>query len=182
MRGRAGRFAALFALLGSAFLAACAAGGSAPEIAVRDDNFRPYREYTTGKQLVSTYPNTFAAELIGRVDRKTGATTTLISADFAYQDDRMRKYESARDARAEALPLQGISRVRSCEQHVCVHEEKFAVEIPEDALRRAPAGGYQPKIFARDGGDTTVTIPKGQIDLLLAALHKQSPQDAAPTN
>ncbi len=179
MRGCAKRFAASIALLG---LAACAGGASAPEIALRDDAFRPYREYTTGQRVVRAYPNTLATELIARVDRKTGATTTLLSADFTYWASRMRRYDSARDARAEALTFAKTSRHRACEKGTCVYEERFTVEIPQAQLRSAPVDGYQLKVFAREGGDATITIGKGDIEQLLAALDAPVAQSAVPTN
>jgi hypothetical protein len=103
---RSARFAALIAMSGSALLAACAGGAPVPTVSLRDDNFRPYREYTTGQRTFRAYPNTFITELVARVDRKTGVTRTLLSADFRYLGGRMRKYESARNASAEALTFE----------------------------------------------------------------------------
>ncbi len=182
MRGCVTRFAALVALSGSALLAACAGGASAPTVSLRDDNFRPYREYTTGQRTVRVYPNTLMTELVARVDRKTGAAKTLLVADFRYWGTRMRKYESARNASAEALTFEQISRHRSCEKGDCLYDEQFTVEIPESDLRRAEAGGYPLKVFAREGSDTTLAIQKPDIERLFAALDKPSPQAAAPTN
>jgi hypothetical protein len=186
MRSRARRFAALISLLGCALLAACAGGASAPEIALRDDTFRPYREYATPQRTVRAYPNTLATELIARVDRKTAATTTLLSADFTYWGSRMRKYESARDVRARALTFAQISRNRSCQKGECVFEERFTVEIPQAELRSAPSTGYQLKIFARDGGDAAITIGRSDIEQLLAAFanpeSKPESQAAAAAN
>jgi hypothetical protein len=179
MRGCAKRFAASIVLLG---LAACAGVASAPEIALRDDAFRPYREYSTGQRIVRAYPNTLATELIARVDRKTGAATTLLSADFTYWAGRMRRYESARDARAKTLTFAKISRHRACEKGTCLYEERFTVEIPQAELRSAPVDGYPLKVFARDGGDATITIGKRDIEQLLAALAEPSPQNAAAAN
>jgi hypothetical protein len=179
MRGGAKRFAASIALVG---LAACAGGAAAPEIALRDDVFRPYREYTTGQRVVRAYPNTLATELIAHVDRKTGAATTLLSADFTYWASRMRRYESARNARAKALTFAKISRHRACEKGNCVYEERFTVEIPQAELHSAPPEGYPLKVFARDGGDATITIGKRDIEQLLAALDAPGAQSAAPTN
>jgi len=50
----------------------------------------------------------------------------------------MRKYESARNASAEALTFAQISRHRSCERGDCVYDEQFNVEIPEGDLRLPP--------------------------------------------
>jgi hypothetical protein len=153
---------------------------------LRNDTFRPYREYATPQRIVRAYPNTLATELIARVDRKTAATTTLLNADFTYWASRMRKYESAGDVRARALTFEPISRNRSCQKGECVFEERFAVEIPQDELRNAPATGYQLKIFARDGGDAAITIGRSDIEQLLAALTnpetKTESQQAASSN
>ncbi len=180
MRGT--RFAASIAVLGSALLAACAVNQVAPAIALRDDTFRPYREYTTGQRTVGGYPNTITTELVARVDRKTGASATLLGVGFVYKAERMRRYESARNARAEALTLQRVSRHRSCEKRSCVFDENVTIEIPESELRRATASGYQLKVFAQDGGDATLAIEKADIERLLAALDAPGAQAAAPTN
>jgi hypothetical protein len=93
---------------------------------------------------------------------------------LVYAADRMRRYESARNLSAEALRFQRISRHRSSETRSCVYDEKFMIEIPADELRRAPPAGYQLKIFAREGADTTLTIAKADIERLFAALDKPS--------
>ncbi len=180
MRGM--RFAASIAMLGSALLAACAAGTSAPEIALHDDIFRPYREYSAGRRVVYGYRNILAAELIARVDRKSGAATTLVRVRFEYWGGRMRRYESARSAQAEALALETLSRNRSCGDGDCHYQDLLSVEIPQDELRRAAADGYRLKVFARNGDGATITIAKADIDQLLATLDKIAPQAAAPTN
>jgi len=56
------------------------------------------------------------------------------------------------------------------------------IEIPADALRRASSGGYPLKVFARDGGDATISVAKADIERLFAALDKPLPQAATPTN
>jgi len=174
------RFAALVASLGSALIAACAAGApgqmsAADEtLGVSDDAFSPFREYTAGQRSVSGYPNTVITKLAARVDRKTGATTLLVGGSFVYVASHMRKYESARNARAEPLAIRKISRHRSCRQGSCTFDEKFNIELSEAELRGAPAEGYKIKVFAREGGGTTITVAKADIDRLFAALDKRA--------
>ncbi len=160
-------------LLAMVLLGGHAIAAHAAEVTMRDDNFRPYREYTTGPARISNYPNLIATELIARVDRKSRAAATLVSMEIAYTGDQMRNYESARNARAESLGFQQIGRSRSCEKRMCTYDETFTVEIPPDELRRAPPGGYQFKVFGRGGGDALITVPKGAIDRLLGAVDKQ---------
>ena len=80
MRIRPRRFTALAVLLAASAFAAHSA-----EITLRDDKFQPYREYTTGRVVVSTYPNLLATELLARIDRKTAAAETLVSVEVAYE-------------------------------------------------------------------------------------------------
>jgi hypothetical protein len=63
-----------------------------------------------------------------------------------------------------------------------MYDEQFTVEMPEGDLRRAQAGGYPLKVFARDGSDATLAIRKADIDRLFAALDKPDAPPAAPTN
>ncbi|HKZ96597.1 MAG TPA: hypothetical protein VJ045_06415 [Hyphomicrobiaceae bacterium] len=173
MRRRALEYAAFLAI---SLLAAGSAAAHAGEIALRDDTFLPYREYSAGQVRLSSYPNLIATELLARVDRKTGAISTLVSLEFAYGGDHLRSYESARNARAETLRFNAISHRRSCEKKdLCVYDEIFTVEIPETELRGAPSDGYQLKVFARGGGDAVVTVPRATIERLLAAVDKQRP-------
>ncbi len=141
------------------------------QVQVRDDQFRPYREYTTGRIRAGTYPNLLAVELSGRIDRTSGALTTLISVEFAYLSDHKRNYESARDSRAQPLRFTRLASHGRCPPGAkCAFTEVFTVDIPDAELRQAPAAGYQLKVFARKGGDALVTIPKAQIVGLLARI------------
>jgi hypothetical protein len=141
------------------------------QVQVRDDQFRPYREYTTGRVRAGAYPNLLAVELNGRIDRQSGALTTLISVEFAYLSDHKRGYESARNSNAQPLRFTRVSSHGRCPPGaMCSFSEVFAVEIPDAELRQAPAEGYQLKVFARNGPGVTVTIPKAQIAGLLARI------------
>jgi hypothetical protein len=156
----------------AALLAASAFAADAAEITLRDDKFQPYREYTTGRVVVSTYPNLLATELIARVDRKSAATEALVSVEVAYEGYRARHYDSARDAHAEPLAFNEVAHEGGCPRPPCAYNEKFTVAIPMPELRNAPAAGYQLKVFAKGGGDAVITVPRGPIDRLLAVIDK----------
>ena len=143
------------------------------EITLQDDEFRPFVEYATGTIRLSSYPNYILLKLIARIDRKTGKTSTLASVTFVYPGRAMRKYNSARNARAEVLRFYKPLRQRECEKRVCSVSETLMIEIPETELRRAPPDGYKLKVFARDGSDMLVAIPRGVIERLFAKLDKQ---------
>jgi len=90
------------------------------EITLQDDKFRPFVEYATGTIRLSSYPNYILFKLIARIDRKTRKTSTLVSVTFVYSARHMRKYESARNARAEVLRFYKPTRHRTCEKRACV--------------------------------------------------------------
>lgn len=141
------------------------------QIQVRDDQFTPYREYTTGRVRAGTYPNLLALELNGRIDRKSGALTTLLNVEFAYVSDHKRGYETARNSQAQPLRFTRLSSHGRCPPGAkCSYGELFTVEIPEAELRQAAPEGYQLKVFARNGPGAVVSIPKAQIVALLARI------------
>ena len=47
------------------------------------------------------------------------------------------------------------------------------IGIPQAELRQASPDGYQLKVFARDGSDMLVAIPRGVIERLFAKIDKQ---------
>ena len=143
------------------------------EITLQDDKFRPFVEYATGTIRLSSYPNYILLKLMARIDRKTGKTSTLASVTFVYSARHMRKYESARNARAEVLRFYKPTRHRSCEKRACVVNETLMIGIPEAELRHASPDGYKLKVFARDGSDMLIAIPRGAIERLFAKLDKQ---------
>ncbi|MGI9403670.1 MAG: hypothetical protein ACR2OF_04050 [Hyphomicrobium sp.] len=146
------------------------------EITLHDDAFRPFVEYATGTTRVSSHLNRFFFKLLARVDRKTGETSTLVSLVIAYEGSHLRKYKSARNARAEALRFYKPTRHRSCEEGWCSFDETLLIEIPQTELRQAPPAGYQLKVFARSGENVLITIPRGVIERLLAKLDNHSPK------
>ncbi len=151
-------------------LAVASTAAQAAEVTLRDDKFRPYREYTTGNVVIASLPNLLSTELIARVDRKTAATETLVSMEIAYEGDHARHYDSARDAHAEPLAFNEVAHEGGCQRPPCAYDEKFTVAIPIPELRKAPVGGYQLKVFAKRGGDALITVPRGAIDRLLAMI------------
>ena len=173
MRGRAWLFAAFvaFALPGCQINPA-----PSEEITLRDDEFRPFVEHATPTIRVSSYPNRFIVNLIARVDRKTGKTSTLVSLVIAYEGTRMRKFKSARNARAEALRFYKPTRHRLCNEGWCSFDETLLIGIPETELRQASPSGYQLKVFARDNSTLLITIPRSVIERLLAKLDKRAPE------
>ena len=138
---------------------------------LHDDRFRPYREYTTGQVRAGSYPNLVGLELNGRIDRRSGALTTLLSVEFAYVGLHKRNYESAHNNHAQPLPLTRVASHGRCPRRMtCSYTEVFTVEIPAAVLRQAAAEGYNLKVFARHGPNAQINIPKVQIAALLARI------------
>jgi hypothetical protein len=151
----------------------------AREIKITDDRFRPFREYTTGEIRIGNASGLASKQLVGRVDRQTGALTTLLQFEIAYLGNHKRSYENARNNRAEPLTFKPIRRHAKCHpRNGCVYSEMFLVIIPEAELRQVPGAGYQIKAFARNGPDILVTIPKELIARLFAKIDADRPRTA----
>lgn len=168
----AGRLAILVWVLA---LAGCvSAAQSIPEpgqIKVTDDPYRPYREYTTGEIKSANAVGVGAKQLVGRIDRTTGALTTVLQFEIAYQAYARRHYETARNAKAEVLAFNQVQKTARCRPGAdCVYGEQFIVTLPEAHLRAAGPEGYSVKVFARSGPDVLVALPKEMIDSLLARI------------
>jgi len=173
MRGRTW----LFAVFAAMALPGCYINPPpSKEITLRDDEFRPFVEYATPSIRMSSYPNYIFLRLVARIDRKTGERSTLAGLAFVYPGRAMRKYNSARKARAEVLRFYKPTRNRSCEECVCSVTERLMIGIPETELRQAPPSGYKFKVFARDGSEALITIPQDAIEQLFAKLDKHSPK------
>ena len=162
------------ALLAYGTLQACAAVAQTVQpgqIQLRDDQFRPYREYTTGRIRGGTHPNLLEIELNGRIDRQSGAVTTLFHVEFAYLGSRKRNYEAARNSRAQTLAFTKLGSSGRCSAgRTCPYSEVFTIEIPLTELRQVPSEGYQFKVFARQGPDAQLGMAKAQIMALLAKI------------
>jgi hypothetical protein len=153
------------------------------DIHERDDSFRPYREVFTGQHRVGGYPNLIGLRLVGRLDRKSGALSMQLEVEFAYMSDHKRGYHTARNNRAEALRFTALSSNGRCRTgSSCPYGERFVVDIPEGDLRQASPNGYQLKLFARNGPEALVTMPKGSIARLLEHIDalRRVPADPKP--
>ncbi len=160
---------------------------SASEIKTSDDQFLPYREYTSGliKETggLLSQDGTRANVLIGRVDKKTGSKKFAVQVLLHYSEDRRRKFESARSSSAEPLQLVKIEKSRkNCVKRLdtCTFSEIVDVVIPEAGLRGAGANGYPIKLFARSGDTSIIDIPKPVIASLLAKIDSDPVTAAAP--
>ncbi len=145
---------------------------AASAIKLTDDGFRPFREYSTGPITSGNAVGIGRKQLVGRVDRKTGAATFALQFEIAYNASNKRRYDSARNARAEPLPFHAVPRKAECDRRsgTCTYDELFVVTIPEADLRAAPAEGYQVKAFAKAGPDALISVPKPLIASLLARI------------
>lgn len=143
----------------------------ASQIRTADDQFKPYREFISGEMRAANAAGLGNKALIARVDRKTGAVTTLLEFHIVYSDTHRRLYETARNNRAELLQLSSVQRQGQCKYasgNECPYSELFTVFLPDAQLRTAGPEGYPIKIFARNGPDLLIAIPKPLITSLLA--------------
>ena len=177
-------FVALAALL----VAGCAAQGGAPQAlaptaGTRDDAFLPYREMATSSFEAGQLPgDRVRGSLVARRDKSTAALTTHAILGVVYAQQASRRYETARNARAEALPFRQLYHDGAgCRRQAgCAHAELFQVDIPEADLRRAAAAGegYPIKLFGRAGHTSLFPVPKE----LVAALLKEVDAPATVTS
>ena len=144
---------------------------AASQIRVTDDQFQPFKEYSTGK-LWSFDTKFFSEVTLGaRLDRKTGALSTILEFLVSYNTDARYNYKVARNNKAELLKLSALQRrSHNCirKEDTCDHKEILQVEIPESDLRQAPSEGYAVKLFPAVGPAQLVTVPKQLIVSLLA--------------
>jgi hypothetical protein len=134
---------------------------TASAIRVADDSFKPYREYSSGPIRSANMQGAGVKMLTARVDRKTGALTALLQFQIHYIDYNKRRYEQARNARAELLPMQRTPRRADCPRRDdCTYDEVFAITLPEADLRAAPAEGYLVKVFPSSGPEIAISVPK----------------------
>jgi hypothetical protein len=163
----------LFAVFAGFIACGCAAQQieTASQIRVNDDQFLPYKEYSTGT-LWNFDSKAFTQVSLGaRQDRKSGILQTLLEFTVAYSTDSRYNYKNARNNKAEQLTLTALRRrSHNCnrKEDTCDHREILQVTIPEAELRQAPAEGYQVKLFAAVGPPQLITIPKPLIVSLLA--------------
>ena len=150
---------------------------AASQIKLTDDQFLPYRRYTTGS--ISSPPIAVGTaglsdkELIAQVDRKTGAVNVGLQFQIQYTSVLRRTYETARNTRAQTLPLKAVTRHSSdCSRKsgTCSFFEVLIVELPEAELRACGPAGYPVKVFAHVGRDVEIDIPKSLIVALFTEI------------
>lgn len=153
----------------------------AAEIKATDDSFRPFKEYSTGPIKSGNSLGVGAKQLIGRVDRKTGRLTMVLQFQIIYIAANKRRYEQARNARAEPLAFHAVPQRSECPRNKdCTYDELFLVTVPEAELRATAADGYQVKAFAKNGPDVLVSIPKPLITSLFARIDADRAAPTAP--
>lgn len=161
--------------------AACVIGGCAPRVGappiatVRDDSFLPYREIATSSFETKLGGGDRArGHLAARRDKTTGTVTTYAVLGVVYAQRTSRRYDSARNNRAEALPLRQLFHDGAgCRRKTdCAHAELYQVDIPEADLRRAlgEGEGYAIKLFGRIGHATLFPIPKELVAGLISEI------------
>ncbi len=160
---------------------------AASEIKSSDDQFLPYREYTSGLMTATggllSQDGTRANVLIGRIDKETGSKKFAVQVLLHYSEDRRRKFKSARSSSAEPLQFVRIEQVRkNCVKRLntCTFSEIVDVVLPESGLRGAGANGYPIKLFARSGDTSIIDIPRPVITSLLAKVDSDLAIAAAP--
>ena len=160
----------------SVMAAACASEqqkieAASSSVSLVDDQFRPFREYSTGFIDGATASGLDSKRLIARVDRTTGALATSLEFIVTYKGRLKYTYDTARNSKAEPLKVGVIAhKASSCKrsESTCIYMEVVGVAIPEADLRNAPAEGYPVKLFAHLGPDALIPIPKQLIVSLLA--------------
>ncbi len=166
-------------LVACSLIAGCAGAGlDSPEARTTrmlNDSFLPYQEMTTALlRTGSGFTEIATMRLVGRRDRKSGAVSTHAIVAINYHQKLGRRYESARNASAELLPMHRLQNDGAgCRKEAgCVHFEEFLVDIPEPHLRQAAAAGkgYPIKLFARAGGGTEYAIPPVLVSALMTAI------------
>ncbi len=156
---------------------------AASNVSLTDDQFRPYREYSTGFIDGATTSGLDSKRLVARVDRKTGAVAASLEFIVTYKGRLKYTYDTARNSKAEPLKVGVIAhKASSCKrsESTCIYTEVVGVAIPEADLRRAPAEGYPVKLFAHLGPDALIPIPKQLITSLLAKVDGEKSTAVAP--
>ena len=168
-------------------LAGCAGGLDTPqalETKTRDDPFLPY--VATAGKTIEMYAGPITAErhtvsLLARRDRKTSVLSTHAHIHLRYHQVVHRRYETARNDRAEALTIKLISSMGAgCrKQEGCPHLEEFLVDIPEPQLREAQQTGYKFKVFNKPGEWVHFQIPPPLVKALFVAADSPGETKAA---
>jgi hypothetical protein len=151
------------------FPSACAAillGACAPapptEVLSKNDPFKPYSEIESLHHRVPVDPGSLVFRLVAQTD---------VKVQHSYTGRHRNNYESARNAKAQALPFNVVARYGQCRvREDCPLDELYTVEIPEAELRGARTTGYPFKVFPRTGKEIVLTVPPEMIGSLLTQL------------
>jgi hypothetical protein len=156
-------------LVGVAGLMAACSMKPPTEAAVRDDQFRPYREVETAPFRFTVQPGNMTMRLVAQIDRQTGAVAALVKIHHNYLGQHRHNYETARNNRAEPLKLSVVARYGNCQVRTnCPLDELYSIEVGEGDLRAAGKAGFLFKVFPRVGQDILVTVPPEMIGSLFA--------------
>ena len=160
--------------IGITAIAGCSASPPAPTAvaSVREDTFLPYREISTASfDIPQALGGRIRGHLTARLAKSTGAVTTHAVVGVVYAQKLGRRYEQARNARAESLPFRLLAHDgNGCRKQTgCAHLELFQIDIPEADLRRAAASGegYPIKMFGRAGAATLFPFPPDLVRALV---------------
>lgn len=178
------------AFFASLALTACASQeqqiAAASQISKTDDQFQPFRRYTTGiirnPPLDAASNGNYEMELISQVDRASGAHGVALQFTIHYFASLKRNYNEARNAKAELLPVRGVYHKKyDCTKStgICIFQEAMLIELHENELRAAGNGGYALKMFPVIGQGIPLTIPKSLIASLYSAVDAGEKQVAS---
>lgn len=152
-------------------LAGCSVAPPAAEIRDKDDPFSPAKQMATGFVRVPSQAAVVGLQLVAEVDKKSGEAKAIARVQLLYNDAHGRKYATARNDRAEVLPLvTQATKGRCALGNQCPHEEIVTVTLPLGDLRRVSGEGYRFKLFARIGPDVLVTVPRDLAANLVASV------------
>jgi hypothetical protein len=162
-------------------LTACASKeqqiAAAAKIQTEDDQFKPYRQYSTGRVKdilidVGSYRQ-IETELLANVQRTTGARAFGLQVEIKYTGPVPRKYTEARNVKAEQLQVDRIfQRSHDCSRKLdsCDHKEIVLIQIKEAALRAVGNEGYRLKLYPKIGQGVELNIPKSLTVALFATV------------
>lgn len=125
----------------------------------------------TGFVRVPSTAAVVGLQLVAEVDKASKDAKAIARVQVLYNDGHSRKYEVARNDRAEQLPLVTQATKGRCSLgSQCPHEEILAVTLPMADLRKMTGEGYRFKLFARIGPDVLVTVPRDLVTNIVASV------------
>jgi hypothetical protein len=158
-------------LLGTCASVGACAPAPPTEVLSKNDPFKPYSEIESLHHRVPVDPGWLVYRLVAQTDRGSGASTILVKVQHSYTSRHRNNYESARNAKAQALPFNVVARYGQCRlREDCPLDELYTVQIPEADLRAARTTGYPFKVFPRVGNEILITVPPEMIGSLFKQL------------